>query len=679
MSTQHLAQGLSVKHRLMTIGGAAVVGITAMLAVGWHENAALDTALKHALSGEQAVATTNAMRLANGELVLAAMDTIIDRAERQIQPERAQIISDAIAELKAGRVQIAPFVDDLGQSDLLQTFDEDVKGLEASISVDLTRLVEQGADDEQYAVIDDVIDGAGARVKTVLEQISALARQRLQERVADATYRSSQSLNLQLRAGGLALAVLLLLQFIHSNAIVNGIRNVRAAMQNVMEGRFTETVAGTERRDEIGSMARAVDHFRQAAIDKTEIETQATADRNRNDQDRQTREATAKADAAAIKDVVDRLAVSLNRLAEGDLCATIDEPFKGDLDRLRTDFNQSTARLRTVVQEIAGNTNSIQANGQQMRSAADDLARRTEQQAAALEQTSAALNQITVTVRSSAERAEQASKMVDGAKQYAEASSEIVDNAVAAMGRIQGATGEIGKIITVIEEIAFQTNLLALNAGVEAARAGESGKGFAVVAQEVRALAGRAAEAASDVKSLVGKSNVEVTTGVDLVGNAGEALRRIGDDVLRINDHVKSIVVAARDQSTGLHEVNVAVNQMDQMTQQNAAMVEETNAASHTLAQDAESLMHLVGQFKAGDAPAQAPARARPVQALAAKASAPAASRPLGVAGSGHASHPSPARNLQESVSGVYSSSNHRKTKAAGASQAAAAEQWEEF
>ncbi|MEC9463765.1 MAG: methyl-accepting chemotaxis protein, partial [Pseudomonadota bacterium] len=305
--------------------------------------------------------------------------------------------------------------------------------------------------------------------------------------------------------------------------------------------------------------------------------------------------------------------------------------------------------------EISTNSSSIYANSQQMRSAADDLARRTEQQAASLEETSAALSEITETVRTAFDRAEEASHMVDNAKDYAEKSGEVVNDAMAAMERIEGATGEIGKIINVIDEIAFQTNLLALNAGVEAARAGDAGKGFAVVAQEVRALAGRAAEAARDIKTLVGRSSDEVRSGVELVTATGEALHRIGEDVLRINEHVKAIVTSAREQSVGLSEINSAVGQMDQVTQQNAAMVEQTNAASHTLASDAENLSRLVGQFKVnldGTAHGQ--------QQEAVRTASP--------------QRPSPARALMNKVAGSFN-----RTASATAPAAAAQEHWEEF
>jgi methyl-accepting chemotaxis protein len=234
-------------------------------------------------------------------------------------------------------------------------------------------------------------------------------------------------------------------------------------------------------------------------------------------------------------------------------------------------------------------------------------------------------------------------------------SERIVSDAMSAMERIEGASSEIGKIINVIDEIAFQTNLLALNAGVEAARAGEAGKGFAVVAQEVRELAQRAAGAAKDSKGLINRSSEEVKTGSRLVQATGQSLGRIGGDVLRIHEHMASIVTAAREQASGLQEINVAVNQMDQVTQQNAAMVEQSNAVSHTLAQDAENLTRLVGQFQIHEG-----VRA----SVGSPRAASAASRPA----------PSPARNLVSKVAGAFKSN-----AAVKGTSLAAAENWEEF
>lgn len=297
---------------------------------------------------------------------------------------------------------------------------------------------------------------------------------------------------------------------------------------------------------------------------------------------------------------VDEIARGLTALAQGDLTARIDNPFIPALEQIRVDFNAAIDRMRSAMQNVSGNTVAIASGSEQIRVASDHLAKRTEQQAAAVEETAAALEQITQTVADSSKRATEAGQMVARTKDGAERSGEIVKSAIRAMDEIENSSKEISSIIGVIDEIAFQTNLLALNAGVEAARAGEAGKGFAVVAQEVRELAQRSASAAKEIKTLIGKSGDQVKTGVQLVGETGKALEQIVSEVKDINRNVIAIVEGSREQATGLQEINKAVNGMDQNTQQNAAMVEESTAASHSLAQQAAELRELVGQFRIG-------------------------------------------------------------------------------
>ena len=232
------------------------------------------------------------------------------------------------------------------------------------------------------------------------------------------------------------------------------------------------------------------------------------------------------------------------------------------------------------------------------------MSRRTEQQAASLEETAAALDQITATVRKTAENSNEARNTVSVTKADTETSGAVVRETVTAMSGIEASSKQIGTIIGVIDEIAFQTNLLALNAGVEAARAGDAGRGFAVVATEVRALAQRSAEAAKEIKALISASSQQVDTGVKLVGETGKALARIAEQVARLNGLVSDISFSAQEQATGLNQVNTAVNQMDQVTQQNAAMVEEATAASHNLSGEAQELARLVGQFRIGESAA---------------------------------------------------------------------------
>ena len=295
---------------------------------------------------------------------------------------------------------------------------------------------------------------------------------------------------------------------------------------------------------------------------------------------------------------VRRLGDALGRLAGGDLCSEISEPFIPTLDQVRQDFNRSSERLGSAMQTVRVNADYILAGADQIRMASNDLATRSEQQAAAIVQTSAALSELTGNVQQSTRHAEEAGEIVAGTKQEAEVSGTIVSRAVDAMGRIQASSEQIGKIIGVIDEIAFQTNLLALNAGVEAARAGDAGRGFAVVAQEVRGLAQRSAEAAKEIKNLVSTSRGQVREGVELVDEAGQALHRIVDKVAEANHRVLSIVQTARSQASGIQEINVAVGTLEQGIQRNAALVEETTAACNELSGEARALNGLLTQFK---------------------------------------------------------------------------------
>ncbi len=296
------------------------------------------------------------------------------------------------------------------------------------------------------------------------------------------------------------------------------------------------------------------------------------------------------------------LAAAMRELAEGNLDQHLDRPFIPALETLRLSFNDSIDKLKETMRAVGANAQAIAAGSGEISSAAQDLSKRTEQQAASVEETAAALEQITTTVADSSRRAEEAGTLVAQTKLGAERSSEVVKNAVKAMGEIENSSREISSIIGVIDQIAFQTNLLALNAGVEAARAGDAGKGFAVVAQEVRELAQRSATAAKEIKSLITTSSDQVNNGVSLVGQAGNALEQILTQVDQINTNVTAIVEGAKEQATGLKEINQAVNTMDQGTQQNAAMVEQSTAASHALAKQADGLFSLLSQFKVGEA-----------------------------------------------------------------------------
>ena len=298
--------------------------------------------------------------------------------------------------------------------------------------------------------------------------------------------------------------------------------------------------------------------------------------------------------------IVNSVGTGLTALAKGDLTHRVTAELTGPFAKLKDDFNTAMTRLQDTVQNMLTGTRGISTGANEISQAADDLSRRTEQQAASLEETAAALEEITATVKKTAANSKEASINVTTAKAAAEEGGRVVATAISAMDKIEQSSKQITDIIGVIDEIAFQTNLLALNAGVEAARAGDAGKGFAVVASEVRALAQRSSEAAKQIKTLIKTSSEHVGAGVKYVGESGQALKRIVDQVVQINSLVTEMAQAAEQQSTGIEQVNAAVSQMDQVTQQNAAMVEESTAASRNLASETQALSSLVGFFDVG-------------------------------------------------------------------------------
>jgi methyl-accepting chemotaxis protein len=374
-------------------------------------------------------------------------------------------------------------------------------------------------------------------------------------------------------------------------------------MKRMAGGDFAGDLPGAGRADEVGAIASALEVFRASGIERGRLESEAKNFQLNLDGRLRDMESANTLAGKAQKEVVQTMAAALARLADGDLSVRVAEAVHEDYRVLVSDFNTAVSSLETTVLNVRETVNSVSGGSNEISAASEDLSRRTERQAASLEQTAAALDEITATVRKTAQGAAQARDVVGQAQVDTEQSGQVVRDAVDAMSAIEKSAKEIGNIIGVIDEIAFQTNLLALNAGVEAARAGDAGRGFAVVASEVRALAQRSAEAAKEIKALIGASTHEVGRGVGLVGQTGDALTRIMVQIREINGVVVEIASSAAEQATGLHEVNTAVNQMDQVTQQNAAMVEQSTAAAHKLLTESNVLMDLVSRFKLSNAP----------------------------------------------------------------------------
>ncbi|MBY5901564.1 HAMP domain-containing protein [Rhizobium leguminosarum] len=523
--------------------------------------------------GQKLTTSAYVIQIVMAKLTLAPTDANLQRLSQEIAAVRKGL--DTLISNAGGVAQF----DNL-KAKLLPALDKMQKA-----ATDLVRISAQRQDEFHLAAAD--VD----RMWSQLTAFAEMQRQNAAEERADAN-----SMSLGTTILGVVIAIL---AGVGLTVTLKGpINQITSAMRRLADGKLETSIVGDSRADEIGDMARALGVFKNNAIAKVEIEERSEVERSRAEEERHRNDEENRTVEEQIDFAVTALAEGLGRLARGDISQTIATPFFGRLEQLRNDFNSSLLRLQETIDQIRTNTRMIEGNAGQMDLAANDLARRTEQQAVALEEIAAAIEEITTTVRSSAACADDAHQIITDTKQVADSSSQVVASAIDAMGKIEAASDEIVQIIGVIDEIAFQTNLLALNAGIEAARADEAGKGFAVVAQEVRDLAQRSAEAGQRIKQLIGRSQTEITNGARVVRETSEVLESISAKVVTASEQMDVIARSSREQYNALHEVNSSVNRMDQMTQQNAAMVEETSAATKELADETRILLQLIDQFQ---------------------------------------------------------------------------------
>jgi methyl-accepting chemotaxis protein len=590
---------------LLIVGGVATLGATVLTSKGQLDDL---VAFANKAQDEQAQILDLSTTAANiRRLIIHTQETLTD-----ISATRALIGFDGYDTADAAAKEFAADVahlNELGEalkSDELVAKAKELSGLYKTFyatGMDMARAyVAQGTQagnvimkdfDKRSDLMQDGIDQTRAIVDSLVDS----SRQNLKSRIDALDTRSSTFARLMYAA----MAGFLLIGAVFSLFIIRWACNPLTRMTDYMSflaaGDYSKPVPDTHRRDEIGAMATAVEVFRGAVLER-QASRKADETRRLLEIEKERAAAAEKASEDARRQhVIERLNDALMQLSSGDLTVKINEPFDQSYEVLRARFNDSVAILSDSIAQVMKGAAAVQAGSHHMTVSSSELARRTERQAATIEEAAAAIEEISVAVRNSTSKASDAAAVMAETRKSAEASAQVVTRAVSAMRQIAESSNEIGSIINLIDTIAFQTNLLALNAGVEAARAGEAGKGFAVVAQEVRDLASRSAHAAKDIKALIQASSDHVNTGVDLVNSTGASLEDIHRQVIKVGDLIEEIATASREQASAIAEVNASVNEMDQVTQQNAAMAEENSNACVGLNDEAKELEMAAGRF----------------------------------------------------------------------------------
>jgi methyl-accepting chemotaxis protein len=516
----------------------------------------------------------------------------------------------------------------------------------------------------QHEDLDPGADKGIAALREMQKAAAGTAAQRADE--ANQQMASAELLNIGI--GGAVVLVLFGSAVFGALTIAKPLGKLTALLQSMAQGNYNVEIAAADRKDEVGGIAKAALTFKENGLAKIrmeaeqkEAEQRAAAEREAAGQkiaDEFEAAVGGIVQAAVAGDFTQRVELEgktglvlnvgtalnslcenvsgaledlirmLNSLAEGDLSKRITAQYQGNFAVLKDNANKTAEQIGKTISEIKSATREVTNASAEISTSTTDLSQRTEEQAASLEETSASMEEIASTVKKNAENAEQANQSAASAREVADRGGQIVAKAVEAMGHIEGSSRKISDIIGVIDEIARQTNLLALNAAVEAARAGDAGRGFAVVATEVRSLAQRSSQAAKDIKDLITNSNSQVQQGVDLVNKAGAALAEIVGSIKSVADIVGDIAAASTEQATGIEQVNRALAQMDEVTQQNSALVEENAATAKNLESQAATMGERVAVFILGDDDAAGGSRSAgsqgtaPMRAPAAKVAA---------------------------------------------------------
>jgi methyl-accepting chemotaxis protein len=455
--------------------------------------------------------------------------------------------------------------------------------------------IRKGNDQSTLALLDQAYFGFNQTYMKLFDLVASTATFR-----AETLERSTSRVIIFALVGSLGgmLAGILLSLFVSSRGITRPLLMLSGAMKALASGDAQVAISGIRRRDEIGEMARAVEVFKQAANENSRLAEEANAAQRERVEitDRKLAEDASRANR--ITDLIGQVKAAFEGLASGELDTRMGKPVSAEFEPIRISFNTSVARLEETISAVEDGVRSMQGDLQSIAHSSFDLSKRTEQQAAALEETSASLVEVMKKVDLTSAMSNDAAKMAALAHAEVNSGRVVLADAISAMTEIQRSSEQINSIVGLIDQIAFQTNLLALNAGVEAARAGDTGKGFAVVAHEVRALAQRSAGAAQEIKELISRTSGQVSQGAALVMESGTILEKIVVQVDSVSSAVAAIALGAQDQAVSLHQVSAAALEMDNVTQQNAGMVEETAAATQSLLSETEHLAAIMARFQ---------------------------------------------------------------------------------
>ena len=585
-----LIKNFSIPARLHTAGFMALIGVAVTCYAGYHGLKSSNTGLDASIMATKAVMNEKQADMMHDALRADVLFALLTGPEGG-QSVKDSIIGDVeahIAEFETAFVNLnaLDLTDDIrvavdNTMPLIQTY------FAAARDVSATALADTAAGTTKLRAFMDTFSALEDEMGTLGELIEVQGN----SAGLAATESNTFLMKVVLASAGSAALIMLLSNTLIARSITKPLNRVKNAIKEVaasnLDGRHSAFDRVSDLKDEVSEIATYLEVLRERLREATSME--AAIKRTQEDQ------AT----------IVAALSIGLENLSNGNLTQQIEQPFSADYETLRGNYNRTVEQLNQTMTQVVGASRSIRARADDITQSATDLAQRTENQAATLEETAAALDHLTSSVKAAAAGAKEVETIVQHARQEAEDNGKVVLRAVDAMNGIERSSEQISRIIGVIDDIAFQTNLLALNAGVEAARAGDSGRGFAVVASEVRALAQRSSDASKEIKELIGSSTQLVGRGVEAVGSAGKALTSLVDRVTHISTLVSGIATGASQQSVALAEVNLGVTQLDQVTQRNAAMVEQSMTSTQALQQEAFSMDRLVSHFSTKSALAE--------------------------------------------------------------------------